>query len=118
VFASTDWMLSAQAQAIAAQGLPPLKKFSSENLEMDDDSFERQLELFPEKGQISRWADEHKLYDLKIHMEGNTLQSLHIVLDKEKNKYDLVFKRLRKWLRSVNIEELRSVEFLSKDSKF
>ena len=60
-------MLCAQAQAVAVQGLPALKKFSGENLESEDEGFDRWLELFQEKAHFEGWTEEHKLYQLKMH---------------------------------------------------
>ena len=41
-------MLLVQAQAVAVQNLPPLKRFSGESPDLEEDSFDRWLEVFEE----------------------------------------------------------------------
>lgn len=65
--AQTD-MLSAQAQAVAVQGLPSMKKFSGENLDSEEDGFDKWLEIFEERAHLAGWSEEHKLYQLKMHL--------------------------------------------------
>jgi len=107
-------MLWAQAQAVVVQGLPALKKFSGENLESEDEGFDRWIELFQERAHLAGWTEEHKLYQLKMHFEGNALQILRMVPSDEIKNYDLVIERLRKRFKPVDIEELKSVEFHQK----
>ena len=63
---------------------------------------------------MAGWTEEHKLYQLKMHFEGNTLQILRMFPDKEKKKYDLVIDRLKSRFKPVDIEELKSIEFHQK----
>ena len=97
-----------------SQGLPALKKFSGENLESEDEGFDRLLELFQEMAHLAGWTEEHKLYQLKMHFEGNALQILCIFPDEEKKKYDLVIDRLKSRFKPVDIEELKSIKFHQK----
>jgi len=59
--AQTD-MLSAQAQAVAVQGLPSMAKFSGENMDPEEDGFERWLETFEERARLAGWSPQHKFY--------------------------------------------------------
>ena len=67
-------MLSAQAQAVAVQGLPSLAKFSGENLDAEEDGFEKWLEAFEERAHLAGWSQAHQLYQLKVHLERTALQ--------------------------------------------
>ena len=107
-------MLSAQAQAVAVQGLPALSKFSGENLETEEESFDRWLEMFEERAHLAGWTEEHKLYQLKIHLEHTALQIFRMLSDEEKKVYTTVKAKLKKRFRPVDIEELKSIEFHQK----
>ena len=89
-------MLSAQVQAVAVQGLPALTKFSRENLESEDEGFERWLETFQERAHLAGWTEEHKLYQLKMHFERTALQVFRMLPDSEKKVYDTVIAKLKK----------------------
>ena len=74
-------MLSAQAQAVAVQGLPALAKFTGENLEAEDEGFDHWLEMFEERAHLAGWTEEHKLYQLKMHLKSTALQVFRMLPD-------------------------------------
>ena len=100
-------MLTVQTQAVAIQGLPPLKKFSGDVIDSEEDSFEKWLELLEERAHLAGWTEQHKLYQLKVHLESNALQFFRM-LPKETQK---AVSQLKKRFSPVNIEELRGIEF-------
>ena len=107
-------MLSVQAQAVAVQILPLLKKFSGENTEFEEDSFDRWLEFFEERANMARWSEEHKLYQLKVHLERTVLQVFQMLPDESKRAYGKAIESLKKCFRPVDIEELKGIEFHQK----
>ena len=106
-------MLTAQAQAVAVQGLPPIAKFSGENLDSDhdEDGFDKWLEAFEERAHLAGWSQEHKLYQLKIHLEHTALQVFRMLPGESKKVYDDVVSHLQKRFKPVDIEELKGIEF-------
>ena len=44
---------------------------------------------------MSKWTVEHKLYQLKMHFEGNALQILRLLPEGENKDCDLVINRLK-----------------------
>ena len=104
-------MLSAQTQAVAIQGLPALPKFSGENLEQDDETFERWLESFEDRAHLAGWAEEHKLYQRKMHLRGTALQVVRMMPKEEHKVHTTIISKLKSRFRPVDIEELKSMEF-------
>ena len=107
-------MLAAQAQAVTAQGFPPLKRFSGENTSTDDDSFERWLEQLEERARIASWSADQQLYQLKMHLEGTALQVFRMLPDEERSTYNSAVQKLKKRFRPIDIEELKGIEFHQK----
>ena len=60
-------MMAAQVQAMAAQSVPPLRKFSGENINTDEGSIDRWVEQFEERARVAGWSEEQKLFQLKAH---------------------------------------------------
>ena len=107
-------MLSVQAQAVAVQNLPPLKRFSGESPDLEEDSFDRWLEIFEERARMARWSEEQKLYQLKMHLERTALQVFRMLPEDSKKAYSEAVGSLKKRFRPVNIEELKGIEFHQK----
>ena len=103
--------MAAQARAAAAQNLPTLHPFTGEEDLNDDDVFERWLERFEERAKLTGWTEEQKLYQLKSHL---ALQVFWMLPNSEQSKYDDAVRSLKKRFRSVDIEELRGLEFHQK----
>ena len=57
------------------------------------------------------WSAEQKLYQLKTDLERDALQIFHVLSKEEQNDYDTVVKRLKERFCSVDIEELKGIEF-------
>ena len=43
----------------------------------EDDKFDRWIELFEERAQLAKWSKEHRLCQLKVHLE-KTVQLQHV----------------------------------------
>ena len=86
-------MLAAQAQAVTAQGFPPLKRFSGENVSTYDENFERWLEQLEEQVRIASCSKDQQLSQLKMHLEGTALQVFRMLPEKEKVTYDATVRR-------------------------
>ena len=106
--------MAAQARVAAAQNLPTLHPFTGEEDLNDDDVFERWLERFEERAKLTGWTEEQKLYQLKSHLAKTALQVFRVLPNSEQSKYDDAVRSLKKRFRSVDIEELRGLEFHQK----
>jgi hypothetical protein len=104
-------MLAAQTQAMAAQSFPPMKAFTGEDEQNDEDSFERWMEHFEERARIAGWPPDQCLYQLKAHLSQTAMQAFRMLPEKDRQKYDLAVVALKKRFRPVDIEELRGIEF-------
>lgn len=62
-------MMEDQVQAMAAQTVPPLHKFSGENMNADEGSIYWWVEQFEECGRVAGWSEEQKLFQLKAHLK-------------------------------------------------
>ena len=107
-------ILTVQTQAVAIQGLPPLKKFLGDVIDSEEDSFEKWLELLEERAKLAGWTEEYKLYQLKVHLDGNALQFFRMLPTETQKAYSEVVSRLKKRFQPVDIEELRGLEFNQK----
>ena len=107
-------MLTVQTQAVAIPGLPPLKKFSGDVIDSEEDSFEKWLELLEERAHLAGWTEQHKLYQLKVHLESNALQFFRILPKETQKAYSEAVSQLKKRFSPVDIEELRGIEFHQK----
>ena len=114
-------MISAQAHAVAIQSLPALPRFSGQDVDSttDEDSFDRWLEQFEERGRLAGWTSEQQLCQLKAHLEETALLVFCMLPTEERNDYAKAVGALRKRFKPVAIEELRGMEFhqLMQDSQ-
>lgn len=104
-------MMETQAKAIAMQSIPPLWIFSGDDADADDGSFERWFEGFKERAKIYQWDEDQKLFQLKAHLQKTAEHVVHMLPAKDKGKYDTVVEALRSQFRSLDIEELKGLEF-------
>ena len=106
-FETQSQLLAAQVQAAS---LPPLVCFdgSSEN---DDSEFLQWLERFEERARLEKWTEETKLCQLKLHLTKLAHQVFQMLAKEEKSSYSLAVVALKKRFRSVEIEELKGLEF-------
>ena len=59
-------MMAGQVQAMA---VPPLRKFSGEDVNTEKGSFDRWIESFEERAKATGWNEEQRLFQLKAHLE-------------------------------------------------
>ena len=102
-------MLLAQAQAVAIQGLPPMKKFSGEFSDHEEDGFDKWCEVFEERTHLAGWTEE-----LKVHFEHTALQVFNMIPESSRKVYLEVSECLKKRFKPVDIEELKGIEFHQK----
>ena len=104
-------MMAAQVQAMAAQSVPPLRKFSGEDFNTEEGSFDRWIEGFEERAKATSWSKEQCLFQVKAHLEKTTEHAVRMLTAEEKSSYDEIVKALKKRFHSLDIEELRGLEF-------
>ena len=104
-------MMAMQASAVAAQNLPPMPRFTGEDIQSDDDNFDRWIEHFEERAKLAGWTEEQCVYQLKVHLEKTALQAFRMLPDGDKTSYTAAVEALKKRFQPVDIEELRSLEF-------
>ena len=104
-------MMAAQVQAMAAQSVPPLRKFGGEEFNTEEGSFDRWIEGFEERAIATGWSDEQRLFQLKAHLEKTAEHAVRMLPAAEKSKYGSIVSALKKRFRSLDIEELCGLEF-------
>ncbi len=104
-------MMAAQVQAMAAQTVPPLNKFTGEDVHSEDSSFERWIEGFEERAKAMGWNKEQRLFQLRAHLDKTAEHAVRMLSETEKCSYESTVAALRKRFLSLDIEELRGLEF-------
>ena len=104
-------MMGAQVQAMAAQSVPPLRQFNGEDIDSDEGSIDRWIEQFEERAKVMGWNDEQKLFQLKTNLEKTAEHAVRMLSEKEKMSYESVVAALQNRFHSLDIEELRGLEF-------
>ena len=102
--------MEAQVQVMAAQAVPPLRKFTGENINTDEGSSDCWVDQFDERAKVAGWSEEQKLFQLKAHLEKTAEHTVRMLSEEEKSTYARVVVALQKWFRSLDIEELRGLE--------
>ena len=114
-------MISAHAYAVALQSLLPLPHFTGQDVDSatDEDSFDKWLEQFEERGRLAGWTDEQQLCQLKAHLESTALQVFRMLTSEGGSNYAKATEALRKRFKPVAIKDLRGMEFhqLMQDSQ-
>ena len=103
--------IAAQTQATAAQHLPPLKAYTGEGKQVEEDGFERWIEQFEERAKIASWSTEQQLHQLKLLLENTALRVYRALPPADQNNYTKIVSSLRARFKAVDIEELRGIEF-------
>ena len=103
--------IAAQTQATAAQHLPPLKPYTGEGKQVEEDGCERWIEQFEERAKIAGWNTAQQLHQLKLLLEKTALRVFRMLPDVDRNSYEQVVKALRSRFKAVDIEELCGLEF-------
>ena len=96
------------------QGLPSLNKFSGENVDSEEDGFDKWLEVLEERAYLAGWSEEHKLYQLKMHLERTALQIFRMMPESSRKVYKEAVEYLKGRFKPIDIEELKGIEFHQK----
>ena len=104
-------MMAAQIEAIATNSVPPLKLFSGDDVHTEDGSFDRWLEQFDDRAKAANWNENQRLFQLKSHLEKTAAHVVRMMPSEERVKYTSVVSTLRKRFQSLDIEELKGLEF-------
>ena len=104
-------MMVTQLKAIATNSVPPLKMFAGDDIYTEEGSFERWIELFEDRARAAGWTESHKLFQLKSYLEKTALHVVRMMPATERDKYDSVVATLRKRFQSLDIAELKGLEF-------
>ena len=92
LFETQSQLLAAQVQAAA---LPPLRTFDGHSGD-DDMEFHRWLERFEERACLSRWTDDTKLCQLRLHLTKVADQAYQMLSSEDKSSYTKVVGALKK----------------------
>lgn len=103
--------MEAQVQAMAAQAVPTIHKYSRESINTDEGSIDLWVEQFEERAWVAGWSDSQKLFQLKAHLEKMAEHIVRMLPEEEKSSYTRVILALQKRFCSLDIEELRGLEF-------
>ena len=103
--------IQAQTQVAAAQHLPPLKSFTGEDMQEEEGTFDRWLELFEERAKLTCWGPAQRLHHLKLLLEKTALKAFRTFEVTDREDYDKATAALCKRFKLVDIEELRGLEF-------
>lgn len=104
-------MMEVQVQAMAAQSVTPLRKFTGESINTDEGNIDRWVEQFEERARVMGWDEGQKLFQLKAHLEKMAEHTVHMLTLEEKTSYTKVVVAQQKRFRSLDIEELCGLEF-------
>lgn len=107
LFETQSLMFTAQMQAAS---FPPLRAFDGQS-DGDDEEFDLWLERFEERAKLAKWTDETKLCQLRLHLSKVAGQALQMLPKEDKSSYSRAVASLKKPFRSVEIEELKGLEF-------
>ena len=103
--------MEAQVQAMAAKAVPPIHKYSRESINTDEGSIDLWVKQFEERAWVAGWSDSQKLFQLKAHQEKMAEHTVRMLPEEEKSSYTRVILALQKRFCSLDIEELRGLEF-------
>ena len=106
-FETQSQLLAAQVQAAS---LPPLLCFDGHS-DGDDTEFLLWIERFEERARLSKWTEETKLCQLRLHLAKLADQVFQMLPKEDKSSYSRAVGALKKRFRSVEIEELKGLEF-------
>ena len=104
-------LLVAQTNALAIQSAPPLHLFTGEDVEKEENTFEKWLERFEERATLLAWEDNQKCYQLKSHLSKMALQVFQLLTPEQQHDYKLLVTAMKTRFKPVDIEELRGLEF-------
>ena len=108
--AQTD-VMAAQAKAAALQNLPRLPKYTGEDGDTANGSFDRWIESFRERAKFADWSASDQLYQLKLHLDKTALDVFRMLPASDIENVESAIEALRKRFKPRDIEELRGLEF-------
>ena len=73
--------------------------------------FERWLKRFKERARLAKWTEDTKLCQLKLQLSKVVDQAFQMLPKDVKSSYERVIDALKKWFCSVEIGELKSMDF-------
>ena len=76
---SQQKFLPTQTNALAVQSAPPLPTFTGDNVDAEDNSFEKWLERFEERATLFVWEETQKCYQLNSHLAKTALQVFQLL---------------------------------------
>ena len=97
-------------KATVVQGFP-LPRFSGENVQSEDDGFERWIESFEDRADLAGWSKDQRLYQLKVHLERTALQVFRMMPEQDRKEYETAVQRLKERFRPIDIAELKGIGF-------
>ena len=80
-------MVEAHTRAMSVQGLPPLKHYSGEGVQLCVDGFDRFIEQFEKHASLAGWSEEHCKYCLKLHLSKTAFQTYRLTPDSMRVSY-------------------------------
>jgi len=80
--------IAAQTQAAAAQHIPTLKVFTGDDMQDEEKTFDRWLELFEERAKLARWGLAQHLHQLKLLLDRSALKAFRTFLTEGREDYD------------------------------
>ena len=101
--AQTD-VMAAQAKAAALQNLPCLPKYTGEDGDTANGSFDRWIESFRERAKFADWS-------AKLHLDKTALDVFRMLPASDIENVESAIEALRKRFKPRDIEELRGLEF-------
>jgi len=103
--------IAAQTQATAAHNLPPLKPYTGEGKQVEEEGFDRWLEQFEERGRVAGWTPTQQLHQLKLLLEKTALRVFRMLPDDDRGSYEKVTEALHNRFKPMDIEELFGLDF-------
>jgi hypothetical protein len=77
----------------------------------EEDSVERWFEHFEERAMLAGWNREQRVHQLTLLLERTALKAFPVLPEADRENYDKAKTALNNWFKSVDIAELRGLEF-------
>ena len=103
--------MTAQAKAVALQGLPSLPPFTGEGNDAIEDGFDKWIRKFRERAKVAGWSVADQLYQLELHLDKTAIDVFHMLPDSESKDIESAITALGKRFKPGDIAELRGLQF-------
>ena len=103
--------MTAQAKAVAVQGLPSLPRFTGEGSDAVVDGFDKWIQKFREGAKFAGWSAANQLYQLELHLDKTALDVFHMLPDSESKDTEDAITALGMRFKPTDIEELCGLQF-------